>query len=758
MKNIFYLLILLPLLAISYLFYFHISWSIFIGFFIFTYISLIPGYLILTIINYFPTKGYKNFPFVTGVSLIYLMLGGLFINNMLPIFGINQPLTQTPIQISLIISFLILIVFSYIRDSKKYEIHSLPNINFKNIFYCFYSISLLLFSVFGTILLNNSGSNILILILLASIAFSTIYISLKNDIDEGILVLYIFCTSLSLLLMLSLRSWHISGSDIHDEFKVFQLTKYFGHWSMTNIQHAYNACLSITVLPTILSTITRINDEYIYKFFYQIYFSIVPVCCYLLFRKYLDPKQSFFSVFYLLSQPFFIQPMVSLARQEVAFLFFALFIYSLFARRNNTPQNQFLSLLFGSGIIVSHYSTNYVTILLLCSAFILKIIYQFISKVIPKKVSFLFSMKDELSKNFITLPTILFLVFGSYLWYSQLTNTTDNLAITIKSTIKNLNSITKSEMEDAETSQALTFISSAKTTNKETVSIFKQSILEKFKNTKEEKYLNRSSNAELIYPLGDKATEPIVSIYGRKYIYLFFQLLRNLTKFYALIGALYLSSFLFRKSLIDKEYIMSVTVITSIIVLLLTSTILSSKYNLSRIYLQSLLVISLGVIYGGNLIFFFIKSKPLRTQVIHFSIIFVFLFFHGFISQLFGNSFAYMHLNNYGEDYDKFYTHSSEVFSAIWLKEANKNNTAVFADNFSFERLRSFGDSRSVLRSIVPDIIYKNSYVYARYTNVVLGKVQEPFKSNIMNFNFPYQFLDENKDVIYSNKETIIYK
>ena len=63
-----------------------------------------------------------------------------------------------------------------------------------------------------------------------------------------------FCASLALLFVASMRSWHVVGWDINAELQVFRLTE-AGYWSMSHLQDAYNACLSITLLPTIFSSL-----------------------------------------------------------------------------------------------------------------------------------------------------------------------------------------------------------------------------------------------------------------------------------------------------------------------------------------------------------------------------------------------------------------------------------------------------------------------------------------------------------------------
>ena len=69
----------------------------------------------------------------------------------------------------------------------------------------------------------------------------------------------IYLLSLSLLLMTSLRGWFVTGHDIQREFRVFELASGQGVWNIESFPDAYNACLSVTILPTIIERTTGIS-------------------------------------------------------------------------------------------------------------------------------------------------------------------------------------------------------------------------------------------------------------------------------------------------------------------------------------------------------------------------------------------------------------------------------------------------------------------------------------------------------------------
>ena len=96
----------------------------------------------------------------------------------------------------------------------------------------------------------------------------------------------LYLLSLALLLMTSLRGWYVTGHDIQVEYRVFQLTAAHARWDISDFHNAYNACLSITILPTELAQIVRVDSPYIYKVFFQLIFAACPVLVYAIARRY----------------------------------------------------------------------------------------------------------------------------------------------------------------------------------------------------------------------------------------------------------------------------------------------------------------------------------------------------------------------------------------------------------------------------------------------------------------------------------------
>src|SRR5260370_10227296 len=140
-------------------------------------------------------------------------------------------------------------------------------------------------------------------------------------------------------------------------------------------------------------------------------------------------------------------------------------------------------------------------------------------------------------------------------------------------------------------------------------------------------------------------------------------------------------------------------------------------------------------------------SETVKFFFVSLVMFFIFILFSGLGAQFIGG-FAYMHLNNFGEDYDKFYTHDQEVYAAKWFEVYANKRDFVFADEVSGLRLLSFANFASTLSFVVPSAMYKNSYVYARYANIVRLRTDDNLGGVHLDYSFPIDFLNNNKNLI----------
>jgi uncharacterized membrane protein len=119
-----------------------------------------------------------------------------------------------------------------------------------------------------------------------------------------------------------------------------------------------------------------------------------------------------------------------------------------------------------------------------------------------------------------------------------------------------------------------------------------------------------------------------------------------------------------------------------------------------------------------------------------------------------------VYLNNFGRYYDEIYLHPSEVASMHWLFSNNDKQASVFGDVGSSEKMVAYSGQKylTVYVEVFPSVIDKNSYVYSNYANTLSNIGIIDINDTRMEYNFPEDFLDNNKNLIYNNYETRIYK
>lgn len=761
-------------LIVNFLVLFDIQYFYLRAIFSFIFLTTVPGLLIMLMLKVRKIGFWEYFVYTIGLSVAFLIFGGLFINSTLPLVGIDKPLSLVSLLVGFDFFLLIFTFIAYKRNSDLNYKPKLPKLDTLNRIFFITPLIFLVLSILGAIILNNNGPNILTMIVLGGIAIYVFLIAfLRNKLNEHVFPWAIFIMSISLLLMYSLRSWHISGGDINQEYQVFQLTKENFHWSMLNFPgDAYNSCLSITILPTILSSFLKINDEYIFKLVFQIVFSFVPVIVFLFLRRYTKDIIAFLASFFFISQLQFMQGMPTLARQEIAFLFFASSLLILFNKNNNLIFRKTLFLIFGFSTIVSHYSTTYVALVLFVSTYFIGLIFRKTENKKPflkiyeklnlkEKGKKLDERKYYLNGNGNGIM-VFFLIVFTFLWYAQLTEISGNLVTITYDTIKNMGRIFTQEMKSGEARTALWGFGEGNIYTIKDIQDYADNTSLDYHTNKTyidyyspEKY--KEYKPEPIYP----KYLPITNQKARKIIYYSYEIVKKSIKVFIIVGVFYFLFTQFKKRKMDIEYILMILECVFLVGVMLFVPYISTVYNVERLYQQALVIISLPVVLGGLVLFRFFKKENIKIILMTIIFIWYFLPHSGFTYQLVGGGDAQMQLNNFGEHYDRFYTHESEVKSSKWLSNNYDNNYLLYADEYSHLRLILFSSiiSTDIVLDMLPSTMDRKAYVYSSYLNTIENRTFTPYYGfKFMGYNFPTEFLNQNKNLIYNNGSSEVFK
>jgi uncharacterized membrane protein len=214
-----------------------------------------------------------------------------------------------------------------------------------------------------------------------------------------------------------------------------------------------------------------------------------------------------------------------------------------------------------------------------------------------------------------------------------------------------------------------------------------------------------------------------------------------------------LAIFFFKqKKMFDVQYLLFCCGAILMLILEILLPALSVEYGLLRMFLQFLFIFSLPIVLSIQTIFFFIKEEK-RVFLTGIVAIVFFLTLTGFISHLTGKYYPQMTLDNAGLYYDAYYVHKSDVLAINWLAHNDAKHEPVQADLSGTNKLLTYGGINA-LNEIFPPVIRKNAYVYQEIaTNTVVS-----IDANVLIYNSSKPFLDNNKDLMYSNGQVNVYR
>ncbi len=324
----------------------------------------LPTLVLFRKVGFLGDHGPARLLYAFGTSLLGLMLVGLLLNTVLPLVGVDRPLQPLVLAVTMLLVDLGLLAWSQgeepvevdpdavVRRARDARLELAPAL----------AVVSTVLAVVGAVRLNNGagGAVAMTALVLAAAALLALMLSSNSSRPRDLVCLAL--VALSLLLATSLRGWSITGHDIQSEYLTFVLTNDAQRWQMSSWENAYNACLSLNILPTILAQATGLSGVVVFKLLLQVVFALVPAMTFLLAGRYLPRRLALGAAVITMSLPTFYTDMPYLVRQEIAFFFLALLLLAATARERG--RNRLLLVgFFGVGVVLSHYSTTYVMLL-----------------------------------------------------------------------------------------------------------------------------------------------------------------------------------------------------------------------------------------------------------------------------------------------------------------------------------------------------------------------------------------------------------
>jgi len=328
-----------------------------LGFFYFTFL---PGFIILKLLKLDRFDWVETVLFSVGLSIAFLMLGGLLVNEFGLLFGVSQPLSVVPLMTVLNSLILIGVVLVYLKseDVEIWKSEPVEKSPFVLLFLC-----LPILSIVGAMYVNAYGNNFLLLFLLIAISLLLVMsVISKKFLSSKLYPLAVLMIAISLLYHFSLVSNYLVGSDIHVEHYIFQTIEISKYWSPTNPYSGdtglgrLHSMLSITILSTVYSTMLSMDSTWVFKLLYPLIFSFVPLGLYQVWQTYVSKKYAFISAFLFMAQATFYTEMLGLNRQMIAELFFVLLLLVILNKKMKSVNKTVCFMIFSFALVTSHYA------------------------------------------------------------------------------------------------------------------------------------------------------------------------------------------------------------------------------------------------------------------------------------------------------------------------------------------------------------------------------------------------------------------
>ncbi len=738
------------------------------GAFSLLFLSTVPGYLLYRIIAGYPHGQLKSrvFLYSVGLSLVSLMVLGLGLNQIMLALGQTRPLTVPNLVYAIAGFTMLCILLTALReksqDMKRYTRY-LKLSTWRGRTAKFWqavgaSVFLLtvpLLAIGGANILNNGGSNAVALIAVGLVALTMLGLGWTNKTHyQRLYPLGLFSIAATLLLGTSMRGWEITGHDVMQEFQVFQLTTQHSLWSMSFYQDAYTACLSITILPTILQKLSGLYDPYIFKFVFQLFFALMAPLLYSGLRTYVPRKSAFLAAVIFMMFPTFLTDMMMLNRQEIAMMLFALGIMASLDGHLSKPKRHILLIIFLGGMVLSHYSTSYVAASVLLGATLLGGALWVLRPLLRKlKLRGL-----ARGPNFSIIPPyvvvlVLLMIIG---WSGLATNTAGNIGRTLNGIRDDIVRVVNPSAAPAKPM--------ARTTDNTFAGYLAKT--KKALPLSASEYYPDASAAQYVPKKISQANAPVTPIAQK--VGLSDALLNKVygvirTGYVGLMAALLglgLFIMLWKRAVTRLPNQYALLGVSCVVVVALQMALPSDAidYGITRVIQQGLVVLSLPTVVGAVWLLSKMRlNVSWRFRLLAVGLAAMFLVLSSWLPTLTGGYKPALAFSNTGFYYEAYYTHPEEIAADKWLAANAPKGSRVYSDEFSRRKMITYANIFSQA-TLVPIAIPVDSYVYLSVGNTTTNEVPVYYNGNLLFYSLPDYFLTTHKTLLYNSGGVKIYK
>jgi len=715
-------------------------------------LMVVPGLFVLAILRSPSPERTGHVVKAVGVSMAVLMLAGLLLNSVLPIVGVSRPLAK-PEAVATVVVLLIGLGVGAARRVSGTRSSQLVWLPFRLRLPRVRAIAVVATALvpgaaIGAATLNANGSPALSISTEALVAAVAVWLLLtaqrqlddvperhkrRRRLSEGTFAWVLFCQATALLLLTSLRGSYLSGHDILSEFAIFTTTLRHARWSMHYSHDPYNGCLSLTVLPVMLSqSLSALASQYIFRLLYQLVFALTPVAAFTIARRFASARHSYMAGFVFLAAPALMRDFPYITRQEIGLFFFAAMIVALGQSKSGTLERRVVLSLLGGGLVLSHYSTAYVAVAILVVALAASFVIRRLQK----------GTLSTRGGEYVTVGFTGSLLAGVVAW-AGLTRTTGDLrsfAVAATQSIGGEGSVVKGI--PAYPSLLQSFISTT------------------------QRYATRPAGG--FYPPATyrgyiaalQVPEALASRLPAQPTVLILKL--GEASRFTLQGLMVAGCVLFvARALRAKTPVDFAALAFGALTAIVAASVLPAVgqyYSPLRVYQQALVVLGTSFMVAVCVASSRLPGR-LQSPAVAGLVLLAFLSSSPLSAQYLGSPEASVQFNNFGLYYDLYYTHGSELRAIDWLAQHTTSSDIVYADRFATRKITTFSPQPiSIVGNVLPYNIGRNAYVFEDVANVTRGVAYDFVDGKEVPYRFPTAFVAQQKHLVFSDGNTRIYR
>lgn len=708
---------------------------------------------------------------LTGV-LLALMLGGVVVDLVLPLVGLDRPLDPIPVVllVDAVIAALYLLRQRFPGDpsspvrrsaiaaaARREDVGAVAG-----------GALTVALAVLGANRLNNgAGDQVTLAALVLAVVTLGLLLVWRHAVRELTIQLTLYLLSVALLLMTSLRGWLVTGHDIQTEYQVFQLTKSHGRWQIATLHNAYDACLSITILPTELASIIHVDNPYIYKLVFQLLFALCPVLVFTIARRFWSVPTALLAAVYFISFPTFFTDMPFINRQEIALLFVCVAVLAITHESWSLPRRKLTLVVCCFGVEVSHYSSMYVFFGILAVAWLVQRVVLSLRSRAAAAGGRAAPPWATVART-VTIVPVLAAAVVTFSWGFLATQSAGAVITDARSSISGLFGHATAVRSN---NVGYSLLFSGSPSSQQVLDDYARAVLTLRADSHRTTYIEPQSVAALysvralpqpLLPLtgvGRLLADLGVPVAGTNTVVRLGA--ADLEQLFVAIGLIALLVGRRYRRQVGREYWCLAA--GSVVVLALVTILpnLSVDYGVLRVFQQALILLAPVIVIGSLVLFrpFGARWAPRIAAVVCLGVL---VSTSGLLPQLLGGYPAQLNLNNSGIYYTSYYLHPQEAAGVEWLAQQNgvlpANIQATHESNrFLFTSPADVTGAQYV-EDAFPTLLRTHAWVVLDYSILHTGVATVSYDGDIILYRYPVGILSANKNLVYDNGGIEVYR